>query len=134
MSHGSRILLAKLGLDGHDRALRMLALELRDRGAEVIMLGTGSTPEQVAAVAVEEDVAAVAISLLSGTHLTLVPRVVDLLRGAGDDVPVICGGVIPSEDAERLRALGVDDVAPVGTSVSAAVDLIVDVASRARRG
>jgi methylmalonyl-CoA mutase C-terminal domain/subunit len=130
MSRGPRVLLTKLGLDGHDRAVHMLALELRDRGAEVVMLGTGTSPEQLASVAVEEDVAAIGISLLSGAHLALVPRVMERLREGGDEVPVVCGGVIPAADAEWLLEQGVAAVAPVGTSVTEAVDLLIATAVR----
>lgn len=129
MSAGPRVLLAKLGLDGHDRALHMLALELRDRGAEVVMLGTGTSPEQLASVAVDEDVAVVGVSLLSGAHLALLPRVIECLREKGDEVPVVCGGVIPASDAEWLRSHGISAVAPVGTSVREAVDLLIATAT-----
>jgi methylmalonyl-CoA mutase, C-terminal domain len=128
MNGRAKVVIAKVGLDGHDRAIRMLALELRDRGAEVVMLGTGTSPEQIAATAVDEDADAVGVSILSGAHLALVPRVVEVLREGGDDIPVVCGGVIPAADAERLVAAGVAAVAPVGTSVSAAVDLLLDAA------
>lgn len=123
-----RVLIAKVGLDGHDRALHMLALELRDRGSEVVLLGSGTTPEQIAAVAVDDDVDAVGISLLSGAHLALVPRVVRLLQGQSDGIPVVCGGVIPVADAEILRQEGVAEVAPVGTTVVEAADLILNAA------
>jgi methylmalonyl-CoA mutase C-terminal domain/subunit len=120
-----RVLVTKVGLDGHDRAVHMLALELRDRGIEVVMLGAGTTPEQIAAVAVDEDVDVIGVSILSGAHLELVPRLVAALRSAGEPIPVVCGGVIPAEDAKRLRATGVEHVAPVGTTLTEAADLIV---------
>lgn len=121
----ARVLVAKLGLDGHDRALRMLAFELRDRGAEVIMLGTGTTPEQIVEIAIQEDVEVVGISLLSGAHMVLVPLVVDGLRSRHEKVPVVCGGAIPAGDANRLREAGVAAVAPLGTGVREAADLMV---------
>jgi methylmalonyl-CoA mutase C-terminal domain/subunit len=129
MSSAGRILIAKVGLDGHDRALRLLAYELRERGAEVVILGVGTTPEQIAAVALEEDVAVIGLSIHSGAHLALIPRLLDSLEAIEADVPVVCGGVIPAGDGERLLAAGVADVAPVGTSIIQAVDLIVARAS-----
>lgn len=129
MTRGApRILIAKLGLDGHDRALRMLAFELRERGVEVIVLGTGTSPKQIASVAAEEDVAAIGLSLLSGAHLSLVPKVLHELEEAENPIPVVCGGVIPLKDAERLQQDGVTAVASVGTSVGGAVDLILSAA------
>jgi methylmalonyl-CoA mutase C-terminal domain/subunit len=119
------VLIAKVGLDGHDRGLHMLAYELRERGAEVIMLGTGTTPQHVASAAAQEDVSVVGISILSGSHLSLVPKVVAELSRADTDVPVVCGGIIPPADVERLRADGVAAVAPLGTSVTEAADLIL---------
>lgn len=124
-----RILLAKVGLDGHDRALRMLALELRERGAEVIMLGVGSTPDRIAAAAIQEDVAAVGISILSGAHLALVPEVVRELRAGGAEIPIVCGGTIPAADVPALREAGVSAVASVGTTVVEAVDVLLAVAA-----
>jgi methylmalonyl-CoA mutase C-terminal domain/subunit len=123
------VLIAKLGLDGHDRGLHMLAYELRERGVEVIMLGTGTTAQHVASAAVQEDVAVVGLSILSGSHLSLVPKVVSELEQAGVEVAVVCGGIIPPADIEPLRALGVAAVAPLGASVTEAVDLILGAAA-----
>jgi methylmalonyl-CoA mutase C-terminal domain/subunit len=106
-----RVLVAKVGLDGHDRGARVVARALRDGGMDVIYTGLHRTPEEVAAAALQEDVDVVGLSLLSGAHMTLVPRVLDLLRAAGaGDVLVVVGGVIPDEDVPALRALGVADV------------------------
>jgi methylmalonyl-CoA mutase cobalamin-binding domain/chain len=106
-----RILMAKVGLDGHDRGIKVVARALRDAGLEVVYTGLHRTPEQVVAAAVQEDVDVIGISLLSGAHMTLIPRLLDLLRVAGaDDILVVAGGVIPDEDVPALKALGVADV------------------------
>ena len=105
-----RVLIAKPGLDGHDRGAKVIARALRDAGMEVIYSGLRQTPEQVAAAAIQEDVDVVGLSILSGSHLELIPDVVRRLRGEGVDVPVVVGGIIPTADAERLRAAGVDGV------------------------
>ncbi len=106
-----RVLLAKVGLDGHDRGVKVVARALRDGGMDVIYTGLHRTPEEVVAAAVQEDVDVLGISLLSGAHLTLVPRVLDLLRQhQAEDLPVVVGGVIPDEDVESLKAAGAADV------------------------
>jgi methylmalonyl-CoA mutase C-terminal domain/subunit len=106
-----RILLAKVGLDGHDRGIKVVARVLRDAGMDVIYTGLHRTPEEVVAAALQEDVDVVGVSILSGAHLTLLPRVVERLRGAGaEDTLVVAGGVIPDEDIPLLRELGVSDV------------------------
>jgi methylmalonyl-CoA mutase C-terminal domain/subunit len=106
-----RVLVAKVGLDGHDRGARVVARCLRDAGMDVVYTGLHRTPEEVVAAAVQEDVDVLGISLLSGAHTTLVPRVAELLRGAGaGDVLLVVGGVIPDEDVPALRAMGVADV------------------------
>ena len=103
-----RVLMAKVGLDGHDRGVKVVARYLRDAGMEVVYTGLHRTPEQVVAMALQEDVDVVGISILSGAHLTVIPRVVELLRAAGAaDVRVVAGGVIPDEDVPALTALGV---------------------------
>ena len=106
-----RILIAKPGLDGHDRGAKVVARALRDAGFEVIYTGLRQTPEQIAAAAVQEDVDAVGLSILSGAHNRLLPEVVRLLaeKGAGD-VPVFAGGIIPQADIERLREAGIDAI------------------------
>jgi methylmalonyl-CoA mutase C-terminal domain/subunit len=111
MDRRYRVVVAKPGLDGHDRGAKVIARALRDAGFEVIYTGLHQTPEQVVQAAVQEDADAVGLSLLSGAHLTLVPKVVEGLRAEGlDDVLVVCGGIIPSKDIEVLKAAGVAGV------------------------
>ena len=106
-----RVLVAKVGLDGHDRGVKIVARALRDAGMDVIYTGLHRTPDEVVATALQEDVDVIGISLLSGAHMTLVPRIVEALRAAGgEDIAVVVGGVIPDEDVEPLKALGVADV------------------------
>ena len=106
-----RVLIAKVGLDGHDRGAKVVARCLRDAGMEVIYTGLHRTPEEVVAAAVQEDVDVVGISLLSGAHMTLVPRIIELMRQArADDIRLVVGGVVPDEDVPALRAMGVADV------------------------
>ncbi|MGA0069104.1 MAG: cobalamin B12-binding domain-containing protein [Miltoncostaeaceae bacterium] len=123
MGRPIRVVIAKPGLDGHDRGAKIVARSLRDAGMEVIYTGLHQTPEQIAATVVQEDADAVGLSILSGAHMTLVPRVMELLAAEGaDDVLVIVGGTIPADDAEELRSLGVAAVytpgAPVDDMVS----------------
>ena len=119
------MVIAKPGLDGHDRGAKVIARALRDAGMEVIYTGLHQTPEQIAETAVQEDADAVGISVLSGAHMTLVPRIVDLLRASGlDDVLVVVGGTIPRDDADELRSLGVAEVFTPGAPTSSIVDYI----------
>ena len=120
-----RVLVAKPGLDGHDRGAKVIARALRDAGMEVIYTGLRQTPEQVAEAALQEDVDVVALSLLSGAHMTLMPKVVDLLRqkGAGD-VVVLGGGVIPPDDAVELKKRGVREIFGPGTPTDAIVEFV----------
>lgn len=112
-----RVLVAKPGLDGHDRGAKVIARALRDAGMEVIYTGLRQTPEMIAAAALQEDVDAVGISILSGAHNTLCPRIISLLREQGmDDCIVIVGGIIPQEDVPRLKEQGVAAVFLPGTS------------------
>lgn len=112
-----RVLVAKPGLDGHDRGAKVIARALRDAGMEVIYTGLRQTPEMIAAAAVQEDVDAVGISILSGAHNTLCPRIVDLLRENGmDDTLVLVGGIVPQEDIQPLKSKGVSEVFLPGTS------------------
>jgi methylmalonyl-CoA mutase C-terminal domain/subunit len=114
-----RILIAKPGLDGHDRGAKVIARALRDAGMEVIYTGLRQTPEMIANAAAEEDVDAVGLSILSGAHNTLLPRVVELLRSNGmGDVPVFAGGIIPDEDIPALKAAGVTAIFGPGTPLS----------------
>lgn len=106
-----RVLIAKVGLDGHDRGAKIVARCLRDAGMDVIYTGLHRTPDEVVAAAVQEDVDVLGVSLLSGAHMTLIPRIVDRLREAEvGDILLVAGGVIPDEDVPALRALGVADV------------------------
>jgi len=116
---------AKPGLDGHDRGAKIIARALRDAGMEVIYTGLHQTPEQIAETVVQEDAHAVGLSILSGAHMTLVPRVVDLLKQQGaDDVVVTVGGTIPAEDIAELKRLGVSEVFTPGASTQEIVDYI----------
>jgi methylmalonyl-CoA mutase cobalamin-binding domain/chain len=106
-----RVLVAKVGLDGHDRGAKVVARTLRDAGMDVIYTGLHRTPEEVVAAALQEDVDVIGISLLSGAHMTLVPRVLQLMRdGGADDMLLVVGGVIPDEDVAELTELGAADV------------------------
>jgi len=111
-----RVLVAKVGLDGHDRGIKVVARILRDAGMEVVYTGLFQTPETVAIAAIQEDVNVVGLSMLSGAHLTLAPLVVDALRERGSDIPVVVGGIVPSNDVDDLRAAGVAAVFGPGTS------------------
>jgi methylmalonyl-CoA mutase cobalamin-binding domain/chain len=120
-----RVVVAKPGLDGHDRGAKIIARALRDAGMEVIYTGLHQTPEQIAATVVQEDADAVGLSILSGAHMTLVPKVVELLREQGaDDVVVTVGGTIPADDAPELKKLGIAEVFTPGASTDEIVDFI----------
>ncbi len=120
-----RVVVAKVGLDGHDRGAKVVARALRDAGMEVIYTGLHQTPEQVVAAVVEEDAQAVGLSVHSGAHLTLFPRVVELLHAAGaDDVLVFGGGIIPPEDVETLGSQGVAAVFTPGAPMAGIVDWV----------
>ena len=136
-SQPPRVLLAKLGLDGHDRGVKVIARALRDAGMEVVYLGMRVTADQVAAAAAQEDVDVVGISILSGAHLRLIPRLADALgrhglRGDGvdDNVILLVGGTIPDGDVEPLRKMGVDGVFPVGSFTGQMVDFIREALAR----
>jgi methylmalonyl-CoA mutase, C-terminal domain len=111
-----RVLVAKVGLDGHDRGIKVVARTLRDAGYEVIYTGLFQTPEKVAAAAVDEDVDAVGLSMLSGAHMTLAPLVVEKLRARGSDIPVVVGGIVPPLDIPKLIEAGVAAVLSPGAS------------------
>lgn len=118
-----RVLIAKPGLDGHDRGAKIIARALRDAGMEVIYTGLRQTPEMIAAAALQEDVDAVGLSILSGAHMTLVPRVLDLMKANGQaQTPVFVGGIIPEEDAAEMLALGVKAVYGPGTPTTRVIE------------
>jgi methylmalonyl-CoA mutase, C-terminal domain len=120
-----RILVAKPGLDGHDRGAKVIARALRDAGMEVIYTGLRQTPEMIAEAAVQEDVDAVGVSILSGAHNTLLPRIATLLRANGlGDVPLFAGGIIPEEDIPALKAAGVSAVFGPGAALEAIVGFV----------
>jgi len=120
-----RVLIAKPGLDGHDRGAKVVARALRDAGMEVIYTGLRQTPEMIAEAALQEDVDVVGLSILSGAHMALVPRVLDILKAQGQDqVKVFIGGIIPDEDVEALRAMGVAAVFGPGTRTQDIIEAI----------
>jgi methylmalonyl-CoA mutase C-terminal domain/subunit len=120
-----RVVVAKPGLDGHDRGAKIIARALRDAGMEVIYTGLHQTPEQIAATVVQEDADAIGLSILSGAHMTLVPRVLDLLRDQdAADVVVTVGGTIPADDVGELKQLGVAEVFTPGASTDEIVEFI----------
>jgi len=114
-----KVLIAKPGLDGHDRGAKVLARGLRDEGFEVVYTGLRQTPEMVATAALQEDVDVVGLSILSGAHMTLVPRICALMKQEGlDDVMVVVGGIIPDDDADDLRKAGVSGIFGPGTTIA----------------
>jgi methylmalonyl-CoA mutase, C-terminal domain len=120
-----RVLTCKVGLDGHDRGVKVVSRALRDAGVEVIYAGLHQTPEMVAEAAMQEDVDGIGISLHSGAHMTLVPKVLKLLKEKGmDDVVVFLGGIIPEEDIVELKKLGVSEVFTPGTSLQTIVEFV----------
>jgi methylmalonyl-CoA mutase C-terminal domain/subunit len=120
-----RVVVAKPGLDGHDRGAKIIARALRDAGMEVIYTGLHQTPEQIAETVIQEDADAVGLSILSGAHMTLVPRVMELLREReAEDVVVIAGGTIPADDISELKAIGVAEVFTPGASTQEIIDYV----------
>ena len=118
-------MIAKPGLDGHDRGAKIIARALRDAGMEVIYTGLHQTPEQIVETAIQEDADAVGVSILSGAHMTLVPRIVEGLRANGaEDVLVVVGGTVPPDDADELKALGVAEVFGPGATTGEIVDFL----------
>ena len=127
MARKIRVVIAKPGLDGHDRGAKIIARALRDAGMEVIYTGLHQTPEQIVETAIQEDADAVGISILSGAHMTLVPRVIDGLRENGaEEVVVVVGGTVPGDDAEELKKLGVAEVFTPGAPTSEIVEFLRD--------
>jgi methylmalonyl-CoA mutase C-terminal domain/subunit len=122
-----RVLIAKPGLDGHDRGAKVVARALRDAGMEVIYTGLRQTPEMIASAALQEDVDAVGLSILSGAHMTLVPRVLELLKANGQgELRVFVGGIIPQEDAQALQEMGVSAVYGPGTPTTKVISDLRD--------
>ena len=120
-----RVVVAKPGLDGHDRGAKIIARALRDAGMEVIYTGLHQTPEQIAETVIQEDADAVGLSILSGAHMTLVPKIAELLSGQGvDDVVLVVGGTIPADDVPELKRLGVSEVFTPGAPVQEIIDFI----------
>jgi methylmalonyl-CoA mutase, C-terminal domain len=127
-----RVVVAKLGLDGHDRGAKVVAHALQEAGLEVIYTGLRRTPEQVVAIAADEDVDVIGLSILSGAHLTLVGQVMELLRerGLDDDLPIVVGGTISTADAKQLLAMGVRDVFPVRSPLEELAPRVLRAAGR----
>jgi methylmalonyl-CoA mutase C-terminal domain/subunit len=120
-----RVVVAKPGLDGHDRGAKIIARALRDAGMEVIYTGLHQTPEQIVETVIQEDADAVGLSILSGAHMTLVPRIVTLLKDEGaEDVVLVLGGTIPNDDIAELKELGVSEIFTPGASVQEIIDYI----------
>ena len=119
-----RVLVAKPGLDGHDRGIKVVARALRDAGVEVIYTGLHQTPDQIAAAAIQEDVDAVGLSCLSGAHMTLFPKVVQLIRDQGGDMTVFGGGIIPDADIPKLKESGIAEIFTPGTPTTEIVEWV----------
>jgi methylmalonyl-CoA mutase, C-terminal domain len=125
MDRPIRVVVAKPGLDGHDRGAKIIARTLRDAGMEVIYTGLHQTPEQIVETVIQEDADAVGLSILSGAHMTLVPRIMELLKAQGaDDVLVVLGGTIPADDIPELKAQGVAEVYTPGAPTAQIVDFL----------
>jgi len=124
-----RVLIAKPGLDGHDRGAKVVARALRDAGMEVIYTGLRQTPEMIAAAALQEDVDVIGLSILSGAHLPICQKLIELLRARGvDDVPIFVGGIIPTQDIPELKKMGVGEVFLPGTTLQQVIDGVRKVA------
>jgi methylmalonyl-CoA mutase C-terminal domain/subunit len=133
MSHPIRVLVAKVGLDGHDRGARIIAAFLRDAGMEVIYTGLRQTPEMVVNAAIQEDVDVIGVSILSGAHMTVFPKIMNLMKEKGiDDVLLTGGGIIPDDDMKRLNELGVGKLFAPGTDTKTIVDYITTVVNKNR--
>ena len=127
-----RVLVAKVGLDGHDRGIKVVARLLRDAGMEVVYTGLFQTPETVAIAAIQEDVDVVGLSMLSGAHLTLAPLVVEALRERGSDIPVVVGGIVPNNDLADMKSAGIAAVFGPGASADEMVTSINNVVSQTK--
>lgn len=120
-----KVLIAKPGLDGHDRGAKVIARALRDAGMEIVYTGLRQTPEMIVEAALQEDVDVIGLSILSGAHMTLIPRILELMKEQQiDDIQILVGGTIPDDDAEALRAMGVGAVFGPGSDTSAIIDYI----------
>lgn len=125
MSQKIRVVIAKPGLDGHDRGAKVIARALRDAGMEVIYTGLRQTPEQIVGAALQEDADVIGLSILSGAHMHICPRIMELLRDKGlDDVQVVVGGIIPDQDVPKLNAIGITGIFIPGTPMQQIVDFI----------
>lgn len=134
MKRPVRVLIAKVGLDGHDRGAKIIASFLRDAGMEVVYTGLRQTPEMVVNAALQEDVDAIGISILSGAHMTVFPKVKELMDSKGlNDVLLTGGGIIPEKDMEQLRSIGVGELFPPGTETEKIVNYIKDWVSQHRK-
>jgi methylmalonyl-CoA mutase C-terminal domain/subunit len=135
MERKLRVLIAKPGLDGHDRGAKVIARALRDAGMEVIYTGLRQTPEMIAEAALHEDVDAVGLSVLSGAHMALVPKILELLQKQGQaDIPVLLGGIIPDDDEPKLREAGVTAIFGPGTSTQIIISAFRDATKNIRDG
>lgn len=125
MTDKIRVLVSKIGLDGHDRGAKVIAYGLRDAGFEVIFLGIRHTPEQIVTTAIQEDVQVIGLSVLSGAHIPLTKRVVDMLKEQGaEEIIVLVGGVIPEEDKPKLKEMGVLEIFTSGTDINQVAEVI----------
>jgi methylmalonyl-CoA mutase C-terminal domain/subunit len=133
MERKIKVIVAKLGLDGHDRGAKVVARALKDAGMEVVYTGLRQTPEQVVKAAVQEDADVIGVSILSGAHLELVPMLVNLMKEKGlNDVVLIVGGVIPPQDVPKLKEMGVDEVFLPGSSLKSVVERIKELVNKKR--
>lgn len=125
MARTIRVLVAKLGLDGHDRGSLIMAQALKDAGMEVIYTGLKNTPEVTAEIAIQEDVDVIGVSILSGAHLVLMPVMLESLQSAdAADIPIVLGGVVPPKDIPKLKEMGIAEVFPAGSTVEGGVECI----------
>jgi methylmalonyl-CoA mutase, C-terminal domain len=135
MGETIRVLIAKVGLDGHDRGVLIVAQSLKEAGMEVIYTGLKNTPEVVADIAIQEDVEVIGVSILSGAHLVLIPILMEELRkNHAEDIPVVVGGVVPPQDIPKLKAMNVRGVFPAGSSMDRIIECIRQLAASRRRG
>jgi methylmalonyl-CoA mutase C-terminal domain/subunit len=133
MQRRIKVLIAKIGLDGHDRGAKVVARGLKDLGMEVVYTGLRQTPEQVVRAAIQEDVDVIGINILSGVHMELIPKVIELMKKYNlNDVGLVVGGVIPPEDVAKLKELGVDEVFLPGSSIKEIAEKIINIVKKKR--